>query len=332
MRRPRSCLRGRERSVGGADRDRFTGLTRGRVLLVAGVVALASLPVGAGAQDPPASVEEVRRAIDRVAEDWFASQQEAARLDAEIAGLRAEVAAARDHADRTATIARERAVQIYKGSGSVSPVPDGDDALESARRAELLDRANAQSHRAIDELARAAADLDARLEDLEARRAEQAAVAERLADQQAELEARLEVLRERAAAAASRARRPAATRPSPAARRTTSAPVAVTAPADAPASATDPPEGAGVHPRHDHPFLVCTRARESGGNYRAVNHSGGWYGAYQFALPTWDATAAHAGRDELIGVNPIDASPYDQDDLAWALYQWQGKRPWGGRC
>lgn len=331
MRRPRSCRPGRERSVGGADRDRFTGLTRGRVLLVAGVVALASLPAGAGAQGSPAGVEEVRRAIDRVAEDWFASQQEAARLEAEIAELRAQVATARDHADRTATIARERAVQIYKGSGAVSPVPDGDDALESARRAELLDRANAQSHRAIDELARAAADLDARLEDLEARREEQAAVAERLADQQAELEERLEVLRERAAAEASRARRAPAAAPSPAARRATSAPVAVTAPA-APATGAGTAADPGVHPRHDHPFLVCTRARESGGNYRAVNHSGRWYGAYQFALPTWDATAAHAGRDELIGVNPIDASPYDQDDLAWALYQWQGKRPWGGRC
>ncbi|GIU85767.1 MAG: hypothetical protein KatS3mg009_0282 [Acidimicrobiia bacterium] len=43
-------------------------------------------------------------------------------------------------------------------------------------------------------------------------------------------------------------------------------------------------------------------------------------------------TAARAGRDDLIGVNPIDASPYDQDELAWTLYQWQGNRPWGGRC
>ena len=25
-------------------------------------------------------------------------------------------------------------------------------------------------------------------------------------------------------------------------------------------------------------------------------------------------------------------APADQDTIAWALYQWQGKGPWGGRC
>jgi hypothetical protein len=86
-----------------------------------------------------------------------------------------------------------------------------------------------------------------------------------------------------------------------------------------------------VHPRHDEPFLVCTRARESGGHYGAVSPAG-YYGAYQFAVRTWDATAVHAGRSELVGVRPDRASAYDQDDLAWALYEWQGNRPWGGRC
>ena len=26
------------------------------------------------------------------------------------------------------------------------------------------------------------------------------------------------------------------------------------------------------------------------------------------------------------------ASPYDQDEMAWTLYQWQGTGPWGGGC
>ncbi len=39
-----------------------------------------------------------------------------------------------------------------------------------------------------------------------------------------------------------------------------------------------------------------------------------------------------AGRTSLIGVPPNTASPYDQDDIAWDLYQWQGAGPWGGRC
>jgi hypothetical protein len=40
----------------------------------------------------------------------------------------------------------------------------------------------------------------------------------------------------------------------------------------------------------------------------------------------------HAGRTELIGVPPETASEYDQDDMAWTLYKWQGNAPWGGRC
>jgi peptidoglycan hydrolase CwlO-like protein len=306
--------------------------------VVAGVVALASLPTGAGAQPTQDRVEAIRESIEQVAQEWFATQQEAAALDAEITGLESRIEAAREHATEIAVVARERAVQIYKGSGAVSPVPDGGDALESARRVELLDRANAQSHRAIDELTAATEELDARLEELEARREEHAEVAARLAGQRAELQERLEVLRERAAEEASaRQRRQALT-----SRRSAAAPVgSSSAPArrqapttrDAPSAAAPPaPASTATHPQHDHPFLVCTRARESGGNYRAVNHSGGWYGAYQFAQSTWDVTAARAGRDDLIGVNPVDASPYDQDELAWTLYQWQGNRPWGGRC
>ena len=86
-----------------------------------------------------------------------------------------------------------------------------------------------------------------------------------------------------------------------------------------------------VSPHHDDPFLTCTRARESAGRYGVVSPSG-YYGAYQFLPSTWDATAVHAGRRDLVGVLPSLASPFDQDETAWALYQWQGPGPWGGRC
>ena len=76
---------------------------------------------------------------------------------------------------------------------------------------------------------------------------------------------------------------------------------------------------------------MCTRARESNGDYSVVS-SAGYYGAYQFPPTTWNATASHAGRLDLVGVLPSHASPYDQDEMAWALYQWQGDGPWGGRC
>ena len=87
-----------------------------------------------------------------------------------------------------------------------------------------------------------------------------------------------------------------------------------------------------MSPHHNDPFLVCIRHRESRGNYSVINPSGPWYGAYQFLSSTWNVTARHAGRLDLVGVLPSDASAYDQDEMAWSLYQWQGSGPWGGAC
>jgi hypothetical protein len=47
---------------------------------------------------------------------------------------------------------------------------------------------------------------------------------------------------------------------------------------------------------------------------------------------TWDSTARHAGRHDLVGLAPNLASPADQDQLALTLYRWLGKAPWGGAC
>lgn len=119
---------------------------------------------------------------------------------------------------------------------------------------------------------------------------------------------------------------------------TTSAPVTETAapapPPPPPAEPSAPPYQAtpGVHPHHDDPFLSCVRQRESGGNYAIVSSDGLYYGAYQFLQTSWNSTANHAGRSELVGVPPNQASVYDQDDMAWDLYQWQGMGPWGGHC
>jgi Transglycosylase-like domain len=81
-------------------------------------------------------------------------------------------------------------------------------------------------------------------------------------------------------------------------------------------------------------FLACTRALESdtAGGYAAVNPSGKYRGAYQFSQSTWDSTARHAGRPDLVGVDPAQAAPWDQDALALDLFRWQGSSPWGGRC
>jgi muramidase (phage lysozyme) len=80
-------------------------------------------------------------------------------------------------------------------------------------------------------------------------------------------------------------------------------------------------------------FLACVRQRESGGNYGIYNSGGsGAAGAYQFMPGTWNSIAASSGRGDLVGIDPAQASPADQDAMAQALYAQQGAAPWGGGC
>ena len=98
-----------------------------------------------------------------------------------------------------------------------------------------------------------------------------------------------------------------------------------------PVATPPPPSPTGTNPHHDDPFLSCVRGHESRGDYAAVN-PGGYYGAYQFAPTTWNISASHAGMPGLIGVRPDHASAWDQDQVAWVLYQWQGAAPWSYEC
>ena len=79
-------------------------------------------------------------------------------------------------------------------------------------------------------------------------------------------------------------------------------------------------------------MLDCIRHRESRGQYDVVNSSSGAAGAYQFMPGTWNTNAASAGRPDLVGVNPANASPADQDAMAQHLLATQGLGPWGGCC
>jgi len=110
---------------------------------------------------------------------------------------------------------------------------------------------------------------------------------------------------------------------------TTAAPT--TAPPTTAAPTTTPPTVGTAPSSSDAEFLACTRQRESRGDYTAVNPVG-YYGAYQFAQTTWNNTASHAGRGDLVGVRPDRVAPADQDAMALHLLHWVGKSPWGGYC
>ena len=73
--------------------------------------------------------------------------------------------------------------------------------------------------------------------------------------------------------------------------------------------------------------LQRLRQCESGGNYRIVSASGAYRGAYQFNQATWNGVAARH-YPHLNGVRPEQASPYDQDRMARALWAERGRQPW----
>jgi hypothetical protein len=80
------------------------------------------------------------------------------------------------------------------------------------------------------------------------------------------------------------------------------------------------------------PFLQCVVRVESGGNYGAVSPNGLYRGAFQFSQGTWNEAANLAGLPGLVGVLPNLASKADQDTLAVALYDADGKQPWLDGC
>jgi peptidoglycan hydrolase CwlO-like protein len=354
MRRPGRPRVDVERSTGVAEHHRRTVLTRTyrhRFVAVACAAALAFGPAHAAhATSPSDQIASTKNAIESAAERWFAAQNEAASIDASIADVQTRINEAQATIDRTRKVATARAVMIYKSSDVGITSIIGDTALDSARRAHLVDDANASGDEAIAELTIAVDNLNVERKNLEVQRAHQQKVLSDVQAERTELDSELAKLRAEARSQArialtaarsqaARARADARVRelsaPTPSAPTSVSAaiapPTAPPTPAPTQVVVTPPTDSGRVSPHHNDPFLVCTRARESGGNYGAVSPSG-YYGAYQFLPSTWDVTVVHEGRSDLVGVLPSRASEYDQDEAAWTLYQWQGNGPWGGRC
>ena len=308
---------------------------------------------GASASDPRARLQQLRHDVDALANRYFAAQQQSHLIDQEVAQLRLQLQAASAQQRATRAAALTAAVALY----SAQPpqfVETPESVLEAARVDVLLQGVIARDNDRIERYVHATRQL------LDA----QQSIAQRSADQRkliAELERQTQALNQQLGDAqrayqdlvrAEAAARAATTSSSPGSqpaptKSSSSVPTQTTSTgSQGPSSTTTghsggttggpgtvpaprPPSGSSPH-RNDG-FLACVRQRESHGIYTAVN-PGGYYGAYQFGPQTWNITASHAGRPDLIGVRPDHASPYDQDEIAWVLYQWQGKAPWGGHC
>lgn len=249
---------------------------------------------------------------DQAANAYLDALIRSQKVDAEITVLEQGLATLEQRVAELRDKARGRAIEAYKRSGTPIAVQIGEHAtsMDSARRTVLLDLLATRDNVAAAQLREAREDLDGQRQELKGVQQEHADLLSRLKEDEQRLNTEL--------VSAQNERRRAAAGPP------------VTGPTPAPSSSYAPRPG--EHPQHNHPFLVCTRDIESNGNYRAYNAGGPYLGAYQFLQSTWNSTANHAGRGELVGVDPRDASEYDQDDMAWTLYEWKGKAPWNGRC
>jgi hypothetical protein len=320
--------------------SRTTTLTRVAALACVVALALAGVPAIAAAQASSTSTSSLRAAIDVTAEQWFAAQARANSLDRRIELLTKTLSDEEKRVARIREIADKRAVQIYEDSTQGLGTMFGNDPLELGRRAALVEQANSDSQKAIDALSSSVADLQARRDALDHARRDLTKTLHDLDSRGRKLDAQLvalqlqsaspadrtvlaaEIQRTRIALADNPTGTPTAVLPAPEPEAATIAPVAPAAPSNS----------GRVSSHHNDPFLICTRGHESAGDYTIVSASGYYYGAYQFAPTTWDVVASHAGRLDLVGVLPSVASQYDQDEMAWVLYQWQGNDPWGGRC
>jgi hypothetical protein len=319
------------------------GLWSARVAAVGALVAaalvapLSSAPVSAA--DPAAQLASVRKQIDQLGNEYFTARQRLAALDGELASLRG----ARGRLERSyATehrLAVRRAVARYTEGNDFET--DSASVLQAANASVILEHAAETTNAAMNRFIQTRSSLlDTQRRITTQRRAQQTLVnqlAQRTQTLNAELASAQRAYREMLAAQAARAAAAANAKVAAGSTPKQSNTVAATTPTvppvstPAPVPTPAPPPPPGTNPHHDDPFLSCVRQRESSGYYGAVN-PGGYYGAYQFAITTWNITASHAGRPSLIGVRPDHASPWDQDDMAWTLYQWQGEAPWGGHC
>jgi len=85
----------------------------------------------------------------------------------------------------------------------------------------------------------------------------------------------------------------------------------------------DPPLPAGTTEAQWEQLRQCN----ANGDYRYANPNGINFGAYQFRQTSWD-DLARRHYPHLVGVDPSEAAPDDQDRMAYAIYAERGWAPW----
>lgn len=103
----------------------------------------------------------------------------------------------------------------------------------------------------------------------------------------------------------------------------TPAPTPTATPTPAPTPLADPTIPTGTTEEQWEQLRQCN----SNGDYQHANPNGINFGAYEFRQTSWD-DLARRHYPQLVGVNPSDAAPADQDRMAYALYEERGWRPW----
>ena len=341
----------RDECVGRRTRLHAAGRSVALLVLVVVFLAGATIASPAGAQttgtqttgaaaDPlaeaDATIARLRAEADAQSARYFEALAGLAETQRRIDDIEAKIPALAAQVDVLRTQTQERAVSAYKRAGNdLGSVISADNPLRAARRAQWLSRLNAHDDATAADLRTSSARLAAQKTELRTAKDSADSALDQVKQQGQAIDALLTDAQERRRIAATPPTTlgaveatgiPSSVVPNPP---TTTTTLPKSTPPAAPPSYTPTP---GVHPHHDEPFLLCTRTREASGNYKAYNPAGPYMGAYQFLQSTWNSAANHAGRTDLIGVPPHTASQFDQDDVAWTMYSWQGTRPWGGLC
>src|SRR5262245_38978942 len=126
------------------------------VLLVLGIAATALLAPAARAQSATAGSSALRAEADALSSRYFAALGRVQSLDDDIARSERLVDDLLARAKQKRAAARERALLAYTSSGTkLATLVDGNDSLDAARRAHLIDRVNAHDEDVYNALQRA---------------------------------------------------------------------------------------------------------------------------------------------------------------------------------